>query len=274
VHESIASELRIEPVRDGVFQARLGGWEGRSFGGATLGCATVAASQGCEGRALHSLHAYFLRPVPPEVAIEFHVEKLSEGRRLAHRRVQVRFEGRLLCEMTASFATAQEGPAYQDALMDRDVPAPETLMPDVELAKIAGWEGDPPPVEWRWIEYPELPLRAGEAPVCRGWARPRAPLPDDPGLHAAALVYLSDWASQGAVQRRYPDRFAPERFVSLDHAVRLHRPARWDRWLLITARSDVAASGRAFTRREVYDPSGALVASIDQEGLIGLAGAP
>jgi acyl-CoA thioesterase-2 len=114
VGETIASELRIEPVREGVFRATLRGWEGRSFGGATLGCATVAASQGCEGRALHSLHAYFLRPVPPEVAIEFHVEKLSEGRRLAHRRVQVRHEGRLLCEATASFANPQPGPGYQE----------------------------------------------------------------------------------------------------------------------------------------------------------------
>jgi len=272
VGETIASELSVEPVREGVFRAQLDGWQGLAFGGATLGCATVAAAQGCQGRALHSLHAYFLRRVPPEVEIEFHVEKLSEGRRLAHRRVQVRHQGRLLCEVSASFATAQEGPAYQDTTMDRDVPAPEALMPDVELAKIEGWEGPSSPVEWRWIEYPSRVLAPGEAPVCRGWARPRVPLPDDASLHAAALVYLSDWASHGAVERRFAAGFTPERFASLDHAVWVHQPARWDDWWLVTARSDVAAAGRTLTRREVYTQSGVLVASIDQEGLISVAG--
>jgi acyl-CoA thioesterase-2 len=269
---SLALELAVEPAGEGVFRARLGGWEGRSFGGATLGCATLAAARDCEGRALHSLHAYFLRRVPPEVWVEFHVEKLSEGRRFAHRRVQVRLEGRVLCEVSASFASAQEGPGYQEAALDARVPPPGALMPDIELAKILGWEGEPPPVEWRWIEYPERPLDPGEAPVCRGWARPRVPLPDDASLHAAALAYLTDWASQGAVQRRFLGSFAFEGFASLDHAVWLHQPARWDDWLLITARSEIASSGRALTRREIYTQKGVLVASINQEGLIPVVG--
>jgi acyl-CoA thioesterase-2 len=268
VDRSLAEELALEPVREGVFRATLGGWEGRSFGGATLGCAVFAAAHGCPGRDLHSLHAYFLRRVPPEVPIEFHVEKLSEGRRFAHRRVQVRHEGRVLCEMSASFASVREGPSFQDVALDPEIPPPGALMPDVELAKLLGWEGEPPPVEWRWIEYPELPLAPGDAPICRGWARPRVPLPDDAGLHAAALVYLSDWASQGAVQRRYQGLFAFERFASLDHVVWMHQPARWDDWLLITARSGIATSGCVLTRREIYSQAGMLIASIDQEGLI------
>ena len=211
---------------------------------------------GCEGRALHSLHAYFLRRVPPDVTIELRVERLSDGRRLAHRRVQIRLEDRVLCEVSASFTTAQDGVAFQEVAMDPGVPAPEALLPDVELAKIEGWPGPPPPVEWRWIEYPSRVMAPGEAPLCRGWARPRTPLPDDPRLHAAALAYLSDWASQGAVERRYARGFAHERFVSLDHAVWLHQPARWDDWLLVTTRSDIAADGRALTRREVYTQSG------------------
>ena len=169
---SLALELAVEPVREDVFQARLGGWEGRSFGGATLGCAVHAAAHTCEGRALHSLHAYFLKRVPPEVAIEFRVERLSEGRRFAHRRVQVSFEGRLLCEISASFASELRGDGYQDIALGPDVPRPEALMPDVELAKREGWEGSPPPVEWRWIEYAERARAPGDPPICRGWARP------------------------------------------------------------------------------------------------------
>ena len=267
--ESIATELAIEPVREGVFRARLRGFDGRSFGGTTLGCAMLAAGHGCEGRALHSLHAYFLRRVPPDVEIELHVEKLSDGRRLAHRRVQLRREGRVLCEVSASFAAAQAGFGFQEVAIDPGAPAPEALMPDVELAKIVGWPDPPPPVEWRWIEYPSRELAAGEAPLCRGWARPRTPLPDDARVHEAALAYLSDWASQGAIERRFAPRFAHERFASLDHAIWVHEPARWDDWWLVTTRSDIAAAGRALTQRQIYTRDGRLIATIAQEALIG-----
>ena len=50
----------------------------------------------------------------------------------------------------------------------------------------------------------------------------------------------------------------------------MHRPARWDDWWLITATSEIAAGGRAFTKREIYTQKGELIASIAQEGLIGV----
>jgi len=267
--ERIQDELAIEPVGEGLFRARLPGFEGRTFGGTTLGCAVLAAAHDCEGRALHSLHAYFLRRIPPEVPVELAVEKLSEGRRLAHRRVQLRCDGRIVCEVSASFCTPQDGVAYQDGGPTPEAPPPEALMPDEELAKIVGWEPPPPPIEWRWIEYPELLRRPDEAPLCRGWARPRRPLPDDPRVHAAALAYLSDWASQGAVQRRFSPGFAPERFVSLDHSIWVHEPARWDDWWLIDVKSPIASAGRSLSLREVYTREGRRIATIAQEALIG-----
>ena len=60
--------------------------------------------------------------------------------------------------------------------------------------------------------------------------------------------------------------------MSLDHAVWLHQPARWDDWLLVTTRSDIAADGRALTRREVYTQAGERVATIAQEAPIGEQG--
>jgi acyl-CoA thioesterase-2 len=274
VYRSLAQELAVEPVGEDVFQARLGGWEGRSFGGATLGCAVHAAAHTCDGRSLHSLHAYFLKRIPPEVAIEFRVERLSEGRRVAHRRVQVCHQDRVLCEVTAGFSSGLAGASYQDVQLGAEVPRPEALMPDVELAKILGWEGEPPPVEWRWLEYPERERAPGEPPICRGWARPRVALGGDERLHAAGLAYLTDWASQGAVQRRFWPGFAFEGFASLDHALWVHRPARWDDWWLITAVSEIAAGGRAFTRREIYTQKGELIASAAQEALVAAAEGP
>jgi acyl-CoA thioesterase len=71
-----------------------------------------------------------------ELSNELHVERLSEGRCFARRRVQVRLEGRVLCEVSASFTTAYDGVDYQDVALDPEPPEPEALMPDVELAKI------------------------------------------------------------------------------------------------------------------------------------------
>ena len=273
MERTISDELALARVREDAFEARLSGWEGRSFGGATLGCAALAAARTCDGRSLHSLHAYFLKRVPAEVPVEFRVERLSDGRRFSHRRVQVRHQDRVLCEVSASFAAAQQGASHQDVVLGPSVPRPEALMPDVELAKLLGWEGTPPPVEWRWIEYPERELTPGEAPICRGWARPRTPLVGDAAMHAAALVYLTDWASQGAVQRRHGAAAFPfQHFASLDHAVWVHRPALWDDWWLITARNDVAAGGLALTHREIYTVKGELIATIHQDALMGVAG--
>ena len=64
-------------------------------------------------------------------------------------------------------------------------------------------------------------------------------------------------------------RALAERFASLDHAIWLHAPARWDDWWLVTTRSDIAAAGRALTQRQIYTRDGRLIATIAQEALIG-----
>jgi acyl-CoA thioesterase-2 len=98
--------------------------------------------------------------------------------------------------------------------------------------------------------------------------RPQQALPDDPRLHAAALAYLGDYNSDWSVARRLGRGWLRGRFASLDHAMWVHRAARWNDWWLVTTRSDVAHAGRAFTSREVYTREGSLVASIVQEALV------
>jgi len=47
-----------------------------------------------------------------------------------------------------------------------------------------------------------------------------------------------------------------------------HRPFRADEWLLYAQDSPTATGGRGLGRGLVYDQSGALVASVVQEGVI------
>ena len=100
-------------------------------------------------------------------------------------------------------------------------------------------------------------------------------MPDEPVLHQAMLAYASDVTQLAAslVPHGIPigvDRLPGRTFdgVSLDHALWFHRPARADDWLLFEQCSPSAATGRAFTRADVFAADGTLVASVAQEGII------
>jgi len=264
----LADMFHLEPVGDDRYTATLEG-----FGGITLGCATLAAARSCPERALHSLHTYFLRPVLPGAAVEFAVERLRDGRRFAHRRVQVCQGDRLLCELIASFTTPGEGVEYQDAIADRDTPPPEDLASEQDIARAEGWDlSQPGPMggalEWRWVGIPWRTESVDVPSRYRGWVRPRSPLPHDRALHAAALALLSDYHSHFSVARKRGGPFEPMGYTSLDQVLWLHRDRFWDDWWLLTTESDVAHGGRAFTRRMLYARDGALIASMAQEQLL------
>lgn len=268
---SLDEILEIRRVGDDVFSATLDGYEGRSFGGQTLGCATRAAASSCGGRALHALHTCFLRPVPAEVPIELHVERLRDGRRFSHRRVQVRSGERLLCELMASFTVPGRGAEYQDARPDATARPPEELPPEEEVARAAGWvDWEPGPFEMRWIGTPWQAAAPDEPSRYLTWVRPRHALGADPGLHAAAAAYLSDFHSHWPVARRLGGGalFEPAGYVSLDQLIWLHRDCPWEDWRLVSSESDVAHGGRALSRRQVHTREGELVASMAQEALI------
>lgn len=264
----LAEMLAVERLGDGEFRAVLEGYGGVTFGGDTLGRLVRAAALTCAGRELHSLHTYFLRPVPPGIPVAIRVERVKDGRRLAHRRVRLETEGRLLCEMTASFTSAQPGVTFQEIAHD-GVPAPGDLPSEAERARAEGWtDWAPGPLEWRWIGSPFEPVRPDEPSDWSAWVRPATPLPDDPPLHAAALAFLSDNLTHWALARRLHLDFTPTWLVSLDHALWAHRPVHWDDWWLIRTTTGVCQAGRALIRREVFGREGALLVSIAQEALV------
>ena len=107
------------------------------------------------------------------------------------------------------------------------------------------------------------------------WVRVRERLPDDPVLHACALVWLSDIGV--APSARAPGTLAARRpFVgaSLDHAVWFHRPARADDWVQFWVRPESNAGGRGLVRGAMHTVDGVRVASVAQEALVRDAGAP
>jgi len=240
----------------------------RLFGGLVLAQAAIAAGRTVEDAAMHSLHAYFLRGGRPGAPVEYHVERVRDGRTFRARRVLVRQEGAAICDVTTSFAHHEDGIAHQDPM--REAPDPETLIDAREQYPEEDGSMWPfGPIEWRLCEPPDYVAKPGERALVREWGRMRAPLPRDPVLHTAALVFASDAGSFSAIERRYGDEGMEWRAsASLDHAFWLHQPLFWDGWILMTTESPVAYSARALSYRQFYTHGGLLLASIAQEAVV------
>jgi len=268
--DDLLPRLEVEPVGEHELESTLEGFDGRIFGGEILAKAATAALRSGGERSLHSLHAYFLRAARPDEVVRFSVHRLSSGRRLAARRVAVHQAGRLVAEAIVSLATDFEATGFEDRPHPLDLPPPGDLP---SLAELAVAEGLPAPgnepLEWRHVEIPWRAAGSGEAASSRSWVRLRRPLPPEPRLHAAALTYLSDFGLLGVVRRRLGEAFEWRASASLDHALWLHRPFRWDDWILVDSHTEIAYGGRALIERRFYAGDGHRIATMAQEGLFG-----
>lgn len=250
----------------------------RLFGGLIAAQAAMAAQRRAHrsgAERLHSLHAYFLRPGRPGEPFRFEVEALREGRSFSQRRVRTLQRDRPIFEMLASFCSDDTGPDE-----DREVRAAAELMaglPDPET--LPDWEtirpGGSPSSSRRTTDaielracHPEHDRPGGSPPPWRRvWMRPRSPLPADPSIHAAAIVYASDRSLLRTGARFHLD-MTRRQPASLDHALWLHRAPRFDDWLLFACDSPITSGGRVFARGCFLDRRGRRVASVSQEGLV------
>jgi acyl-CoA thioesterase-2 len=270
--------LDVQPADDAldVFTGpNLPHWRARLFGGQVLGQVAVAAGRtvGADRR-LHSLHAYFLRPGDPDVAVAFSVERLRDGRSFSARRVQATQNGVPILSGITSFQTASEGLEHFEPAPD--VPEPEDLRSDYEILDAvddprARQIGRGRHVEIRHVE----PALYGSAdPQHRAhqsvWFRLDAPLPGDDLLHRGALAYASDLSVLEPVLRRHGLAWSSPgtSVASLDHAMWWHRPARADEWLLYVVESPNASGARGLSTGRMYDRERRLVATVAQEGMV------
>ena len=174
------------------------GWQ-RVFGGQVIGQALVAACRTVEGRAPHSLHAYFLLPGDPSVPIIYEVERLRDGGSFSTRRVKAIQHGSAIFTLSASFHRQEPGLAHQTAMPA--VPAPEALpdetmmrnnmLPSMPDAVRRYFERERP-IELRPVEFTRYVTGEPRPPVFHLWFRATGPLPDHPAIHQCVLAYASD----------------------------------------------------------------------------------
>lgn len=276
--EELLSLLDLERIEEGLFRGRQPETSlQRVFGGQVASQALVAAARtGEEGRVVHSLHAYFLRPGDPAVPIVYDVERTRDGRTFSTRRVVARQHGRVIFYLTASFQVPEEGLEHQDPMPDAAPPEECPELGDV-LARLSGRPRDEWDREWASLEV----RYAGEVrsdrsqrrePVQRVWLRASGPVGDDPVLHAAVLTYASDLTLLSAAVLPHGTYIGDPRLqpASLDHAMWFHRPFRVDEWLLYDQTSPSASGGRGLATGRLFTADGDLVVSVVQEGLLRL----
>jgi len=272
--------LDLERLEVNLFrgQSPQDGWQ-RVYGGQVVGQALVAATRTApEGTAVHSLHAYFLRPGDPKVPIIYAVDRPRDGRSFATRRVVATQHGEAIYTMSASFHKAEEGLTHADP-MPVDVPDPDDLPGEKELKTLIidqlpepirrYWERERP-IEMRPVSFDRYKSREPRPAEQRIWIRANGPLPDDEPLHHCVLAYASDFTllDTALIAHGKYIHDAEMQLASLDHTLWIHGPFRADEWLLYAQDSPWAGGARGFCRGSIYTRDGRLVASVAQEGLM------
>jgi acyl-CoA thioesterase-2 len=276
--ETLLQILDLEELERNVFRGLSPqvGWQ-RVFGGQVIGQALVAAARTVEGRPVHSLHCYFLRPGDPKIPILYEVDRIRDGESFATRRVVAIQHGEAIFTMAASFQIVEPGLDHQIEMPD--VPPPEKLPSEAELKEaylhnapdaVRKYWQHARPIELRPVDLRHYVSREPLEPSQFVWVRATHKLPDDPDIHRCVLAYASDMTlldtSLFAHGRSIFDQDLQP--ASLDHAMWFHRPFRADEWLLYAEDSPSASGARGFTRGSLFTRDGKLVASVAQEGLI------
>lgn len=267
----------------------------KAYGGDMVAQAVVAAvrtvpSAGPHGKALHSMHSYFMRPVDIGAEVRYEVELLRDGRGYSTRQVRAFQSGKVVYVCLASFAAGEDGGSFR-ADLPVGLPAPEDLPTSAAyLAERTGgtmtetskayWSGGRS-FDMRHVPGPVyLTVEGGHMPHQAVWVKPYDTLRPVEGLtdeqrDLAALAYVCDYTILEPALRVLGLAWADEGLVtaSLDHAMWFHRPVRMDDWLLYVQEAVSVEAGRGSGLGRFFTPEGVLVATVVQEGMIRAAGA-
>lgn len=263
--DRLVAQLTLDRIDRDIFQGpHPGESEGRLFGGQVASQALRAAASTVEAdHAVNSLHAYFLRPGRYGMPVTFLVDRIRDGSSFTTRRVVAVQDGEAILNLDASFHAEEEGGSFSVASPVEAVDPPESSDADDE---------DPAPhrrpFERREVEPP--PRGSTRAM----WVTARSPLPDDPILHACAVVYMSDSGPVSAARRavggggRWGWDGLELMTASLDHAMWFHGPVRADEWLLYELQAVAGGRARGLSRGTIWTRDGRLAVSVAQEALL------
>lgn len=248
----------------------------RTFGGQMMAQSFMAASRSLKYPTPPSaLSVHFIAGGDPEKDLEFHIVRLRDERRFANRRVDVMQDGQLLTTAMVSYLSG--GRSLEHGIEPPELPGPLSVPPLDDLLR--GYEDVVPhfvnalrPIDWRYTNDPAWVMRKKGEKLAhnRVWMKAAGQMPEDPAVHAAALVYSSDTTVLDSIITTHGLSWGFDRIfaVTTNHSVWFHRPVRFDDWVLYSTSSPVAADSRGLGTGHFFDPSGQPVATVVQEGIV------
>ncbi|HEY6495845.1 MAG TPA: acyl-CoA thioesterase domain-containing protein [Trebonia sp.] len=264
----------------------------KAYGGDLVAQAAAAAMRSVtDGKSLHSMHSYFMRPADIGAEVRYEVELLRDGRGYSTRQVRGYANGKPLYAALAGFCAGEAGGTYEadaGAVLGR-VAAPDDLPAAGDYlagrsggtmteASRAYWSGGRS-FDLRHVPGPVyLEVEGARSPHQAVWLRPYDALRPVPGLSdaerdLAALAYVCDYTILEPVLRVLGLPWARPGLVtaSLDHALWFHRaprPGDMNGWLLYAQEAVAADAGRGLGTGRFLTPDRRHLATVVQEGMI------
>lgn len=258
----------------------------KAYGGDLVAPAAAAAMRSVsDGKTLHSMHSYFLRPADIGLDVRYEVEVLRDGRGYSTRQVRGYQHGKPVYVCLANFAAGEPGGTFLTQRTEA-VPDPEDLPSSAAyLAERTGgtmteeskayWSGGRS-FDMRHVPGPVyLTVDGDRVPHQAVWLKPFDPLRPVDGLSdtqrdLAALAYVCDYTILEPVLRVLDLAWAQPGLVtaSLDHAMWFHRVGPVDDWLLYAQEAVAVDAGRGLGTGRFFTRSGRHLATVVQEGMI------
>ncbi|MGY4675954.1 acyl-CoA thioesterase domain-containing protein [Ursidibacter arcticus] len=271
--------LTLERLDDGLFRGEsedLG--FPQVFGGQVVAQSLMAAMQVVEnGRELHSCHTYFVRAGDAAYPIIYETEILREGNNFTLVTINAKQHNEIICRVMASFQNQESGFEHQLAMPHFDV---ESFYSENDLIQSLALMLPSPlrekfsaerPFDVR-IKYPNDPFNGHKLPPKQElWVKTNGIIPvENYRLHQCLLAYFSDFHCILTMLHPHECGFMQQglKIATIDHSIWFHRPINWNDGLFFSLTSPNAFGARGLTRGEVFDKTGKLLVSYQQEGLI------
>jgi acyl-CoA thioesterase-2 len=272
--------LQLEKIEENIFRGQnLTVGSPHVFGGQVLGQALNAAYRTVgEGRFCHSLHAYFILPGNLDIPILYEVERTRDGGSFTTRNIKAIQNGKAIFSMIASFQLEQEGYNHQIE-MPKNIATPNQLISWDEINEKFGeylpksykyWLSIDRPIEFKPVEMSNPKEKKKLEPFKHVWMKAKGEEVLDKAMQHQILAYASDYNLLSAALNPHADvaNISNIKMASLDHAMWFHRDFNIHEYLLYAIDSPSSSNSRGFTRGNIFDANGKLVASVAQEGLI------
>ncbi|MCW2603138.1 MAG: acyl-CoA thioesterase [Pseudonocardiales bacterium] len=272
--EHLLEVLDLERLELDLFRGlSVAGSPPRVFGGQVAAQSLIAAARTVpDGRPPHSFHSYFIRAGDPMIPVVFSVDRVRDGRSFSVRRVIALQNGKGIFALTASFQTPARGLEHGTPMPP--VPMPADSRPD--RRRRGDSDANEPSFRDSFEMRTSVSSRrrpAGSTEVADStWFRTAAPLPADPLIHTAMVVFASDFGIMDPVMSHHSRGHGEEgaRIASLDHVMWFHHQIRADEWMLFHRGSPNASGARGLAIGEIYNEAGQHCITVAQEAMFRL----